>query len=435
MTFDSVHAQIPLNPLRNVLHHYCRGMAVGKVHTAETAPGPPPKPSSPAPVRRRPADRREHIARVSAEAFGARGLHGVSMNEIGAKLDISHAAVYRHFPSKYSLFRQETLRLSELGVRVVRLPEVARNWDPQRKFDFTVDAMIGAALANRGCGALLRWQHRYLDDDDRRILLDQVATTEAALRDRIEQMRPELSDAERSVITSALMSVITSVCDHRTRVPAPELAEILATTCKTIVGTTLPAIVPADIDLPAVRRHHHELVMYRAVELFRTRGYPVVSVEDIATASGLPSASALYRYYRSKGDLLTAVFHRRLDRISTAVTAASDGDPHAALTQLIESYVQDSISEPGLSFVYHAEIANLPAADGATMNHRQRLAIEACARFVTAARPSLPPAHAQVLVHAALALVVDLEQLMGTDHPECGAARIEHLMSDILLGT
>lgn len=66
----------------------------------------------------------------------------MSMNEIGAELDISHAAVYRHFPSKYSLFRQETLRLSELGVRVVRLPEVARNWDPQRKFDFTVDAMI-----------------------------------------------------------------------------------------------------------------------------------------------------------------------------------------------------------------------------------------------------------------------------------------------------
>ncbi|WP_170112214.1 TetR/AcrR family transcriptional regulator [Nocardia fluminea] len=391
-----------------------------------------------APVRRRPADRREHIARASAEAFAARGLHGVSLNEIAAALDISSAAIYRHFPSKYSLFRQETLRLSELGALAVRLPDTAENWDPVRKFDYTVRAMIAAAVANRRCGALLRWQHRYLDDDDRRTFLDQVATAETALHDRLEQMRPGLPHAERSVLVSAMMSIVTSVCDHRTRLRSPALVDILATTCRTIATTTLPARTNARDELPSARRDHHDLVMHRAVELFCARGYSAISVDDIANAAGLPTASALYRYYRSKGNLLTAVFDRALDRISTtighALGTASDCDPSAAVTELIEIYVQESVAEPALPFVYQAEIANVPAADRATIIHRQRSSIEACAQLVTTARPDLSAAHAQILVHAALALIVDLGKLMGTDHPECSPARIQHLMANILLG-
>lgn len=58
-------------------------------------------------VRKRPRDRRAQIAAASAEAFGALGYHGVSMEDIASRLDISSTALYRHYPSKYALFREE----------------------------------------------------------------------------------------------------------------------------------------------------------------------------------------------------------------------------------------------------------------------------------------------------------------------------------------
>src|SRR5687768_11778420 len=70
-------------------------------------------------VRRRPKNRRAQIAAESAAAFGAHGYHGVSMDDIARRLDISSTALYRHFPSKYALFREELLRLSGIAVGAV----------------------------------------------------------------------------------------------------------------------------------------------------------------------------------------------------------------------------------------------------------------------------------------------------------------------------
>ena len=55
-------------------------------------------------------------------------------------------------------------------------------------------------------------------------------------------------------------------------------------------------------DPQAMQRFKHELLLKKAVELFHERGYPNVSVEDIAAAADLSAASAVYRYYRSKGE-------------------------------------------------------------------------------------------------------------------------------------
>ncbi|MFF0457268.1 helix-turn-helix domain-containing protein [Nocardia africana] len=72
-------------------------------------------------IRRRPKNRRAQIASASA-AFGSLGYHGVSMEDIAARLGISSAALYRHYPSKYALFREELLRLSAAAVTAVTLP-------------------------------------------------------------------------------------------------------------------------------------------------------------------------------------------------------------------------------------------------------------------------------------------------------------------------
>ena len=64
-------------------------------------------------IRRRPKDRKAQIARASAEAFSALGYHAVSMEAIASRVGISATALYRHYPSKYDLFRDAVLALGE----------------------------------------------------------------------------------------------------------------------------------------------------------------------------------------------------------------------------------------------------------------------------------------------------------------------------------
>ncbi len=84
------------------------------------------RPASGETIRRRPKDRKAQIARASAEAFSNLGFHGVSMEAIASRVGISAAALYRHYPSKYALFREEALRLGSLSEAAVRLPDAAR---------------------------------------------------------------------------------------------------------------------------------------------------------------------------------------------------------------------------------------------------------------------------------------------------------------------
>jgi len=64
-------------------------------------------------VRRRPKDRKAQIALASAEGFSTLGYDGVSMETIAKRVGISAAALYRHYSSKYELFRDAVLNLGQ----------------------------------------------------------------------------------------------------------------------------------------------------------------------------------------------------------------------------------------------------------------------------------------------------------------------------------
>ena len=66
-----------------------------------------------APPRRRPKDRKAQVERAAAEAFSAAGYHAVRMEAIAARVGISAPALYRHYPSKYDLFRAAVLNLGQ----------------------------------------------------------------------------------------------------------------------------------------------------------------------------------------------------------------------------------------------------------------------------------------------------------------------------------
>ncbi|MGK8487392.1 TetR/AcrR family transcriptional regulator [Nocardia asiatica] len=388
-------------------------------------------------IRRRPRDRRAQIAAASAEAFGALGYHGVSMEDIASRLDISSAALYRHYPSKYALFREEVLRLGTVSQEAATLPD-ATGLPAGQRLERVLDALITAAIANRRSAALLRWQRRYLEDADAATLADQLMSVNAALTSLLAATRPTLPKADRDVLAAAELSVLSSIGDHHVSIPVRTLTARLTAACRAIAACELPPPGSganfAASEIPLTFKH--ELLLTRAVELFHQRGYPNVSVEDIATAAGLPASSAVYRFYRGKGDILTAAFRRAAERVSAAIgpAVAAAATPEQALGTLIELYVAGSFAERELTFVYYAEISNVPPEERTVLRNIQRLNVEEWAKLLIGVRPELSAAEARLLVHAAFALVVDLGERFGSDDPACSPQRVIRLMQVILFG-
>ncbi|MBF6192580.1 TetR/AcrR family transcriptional regulator [Nocardia implantans] len=391
-------------------------------------------------VRRRPRNRRAQIAATSAAAFGALGYHGVSMEEIAAKVGISSAALYRHYPSKYSLFRAELLRLGQVTVDAVILPAQAESWSAEARLRYVIDALIAQAVTNRPTVTLARWEGRYLDDEDGKTLTDQFATSIAALRRLIGAVRPGLSKRDEFVRAVAILSIVSSIGDHHAALPTKSLSALLASACWTAVHAALPAFAevstePRPTDPPTPFKH--QLLLVKAVQLFHERGYPNVSVEDIAAAADLTAASAVYRYYRSKSDLLTAAFRRAADRVADAIgpAIASSATPFEALTELITLYVAGSFAERELTFVYYTEFSHVPAEDRVVLRNIQRLSVAEWGRLLVAVRPELSEAQARILVHAAFGLVVDLGRALGDGSRGCPEDAVARLMQVTLFDT
>ncbi|MGM7646149.1 TetR/AcrR family transcriptional regulator [Nocardia sp. JW2] len=389
-------------------------------------------------IRRRPKNRRAQIAAESAAAFGAHGYHGVSMDDIARRLDISSAALYRHFPSKYALFREELFRLAGLALAAVELPAEAHGWSPRERLDHVLDAIIAATVTNRPTVALARWERRYLEQADYAEFTGQFITAISVVRDLIRDVRPELDGHDRAVRAVSIFAMISSIGDHHANLSAKTLAQLLKSTGWALVdadlrgaaGTTSPR---RDTELP--RSFKHELLLRKAVELFHERGYPNVSMEDIAAAADLSAASAVYRYYRSKSDLLVAAFRRAADRMSGAIppAIAAAATPADALGTLIDLYVAGSFDERALTFVYYAEFSHIDQPDQVTLRHLQQLIITEWAKLVAEARPELSIGEARILVHAAFSLVVDLGRAFGDDGI-CPQDLVVRLLQTVTLG-
>jgi TetR/AcrR family transcriptional repressor of nem operon len=95
---------------------------------------------------------RERIVRAAAEAFRARGVSGVRIEEIMAGAGLTHGAFYAHFASKDELLGSALEHAS--GETVERLSAAAGDGAGERRFGAAIDAYLSAVHAahpERGC--------------------------------------------------------------------------------------------------------------------------------------------------------------------------------------------------------------------------------------------------------------------------------------------
>lgn len=369
-------------------------------------------------IRRRPKDRKAQIARASAEAFSAHGYHAVSMETIAAKVGVSATALYRHYAGKYDLFRGAVLTLSQQLLDCTDMaPDEA---DPNGTLDSLVAALIDATLDNRESGGLYRWQARYLRAEDQAVLAGQLKQVNRRIQKPLMMIRPSLISSQRWMLSAGVLSVIGSSVDHRLRLPADEIRPLLAGAASSIVAAELPQ--PGDVfPRPASWRLFaedagvYEALLHASMVLFKDRGYSETSMAHIASAAGIP-VSGIYRYFSGKCEILATGLRRAADRASaqlSPVLGALTG-PRQALTLLIDAYVATSFANPELAALYYTERVNLTPGDQMLLHNVQLSTIDSWVRLLTAARPSLTPTRAGFLVHAAMALVIDLGRMVDS---------------------
>ncbi len=88
---------------------------------------------------------------------------------------------------------------------------------------------------------------------------------------------------------------------------------------------------------------------------------------------------------------------------------------------LIEAYVATSFANPDLAAIYYTERVNLTRVDQELLRSVQRSTIDAWMRLLAAAR-ALTETQARILVHGAMALVVDMGRLVHYEHPADNSA-------------
>ena len=351
----------------------------------------------------RPRNRRQLIVAAAGLAFAKRGYHAASMEEIAASVGISAAALYRHFPNKYALFAEcANVMVDRLVTALDAVPSAA-------PLPVALAAVTRVTVADRAAGGVYRWEARYLNRDDRKLLRSKFAYVVERVA---EAVRREFPQSAAGLRAAAALGAIGSITMHHTPI-APSRVEDLLVSSALGVAAADPAGAAGSartVRLPAqpVARTRRAEILAAAVPLFARDGFANVTNGQIAEAVGL-APSALYRHYAGKVDILVAACLQAAGLLAYAVEQSLDqvAGPRAAVVALAATYVAYSFEHTALTSVAEAEVIGLPADLKRPLILAQREHIAVWEQQLLLARPELDRRQARVLVHAGLGVVIE----------------------------
>ncbi|WP_428950845.1 TetR/AcrR family transcriptional regulator [Streptomyces sp. cg35] len=367
----------------------------------------------------RPRNRRQLIVEAAGRLFSERGYHAASMEEIAARVGITAAALYRHFPNKYALFAECAHAM------VDRLVGALDELPPEAAPADVLAALVRVTVEHRASGGVYRWEARYLDREDRRLLRAKFGHVVGRVAEAVRREGP-LPDERLRVV--AALGAIGSITMHHTSIAQRRVEELLLA-CALRVVATAPAPATGSkhsVELPAlpVARSRRAEILAAAVPLFARDGFANVTNGQIAEAVGL-APSALYRHYPGKVDILAAACLQAAGLLAQAVDRSLHevADPRDAVVALAATYVAYSFEHTALTSVAEAEFVGLPAELQRPLVQAQREHIAVWEQQLRLARPELDPRQARVLVHAGFGVVVEAgRSLRWQDGPDRRAA-------------
>lgn len=418
-----------------------------------TTRGPAKNPTGRSGVRgtRRPKDRKAQVTRAAAETFNAQGYPATSMQDIAAKVGISAAALYRHYPGKYELFVVvvegivEALVDSTAFVDEVSADEVRS--DAPAIFDRMLDALITAAIRTSSVGGLYLANARYLRPADRDRLTGRLAVVTARVQRCLAALRPQLNAVELRSLSMSVLSVTAAASHTRTTFPDDMVRPVLREAARSVVAAQLPAADDLETDSSSVWRVFspgagpYESLLNAASLLFGRQGYAETTVTEIAVAVGMP-ASGFYRYFSSKSEVLVTALQHAVDRIAGELSAIVGvfADPREALSRLAHAYVATVFCNPEVAACYDTEWVNLTPTQRALLRDSERSIIELWSGPLSAIRPDLDDLRTKLVVRVLAVLVEDHARVWRARAPgDCAStaypqARLRAVMQAIMQG-
>jgi AcrR family transcriptional regulator len=352
------------------------------------------------PRRTRPRDRRGQILRTAGEVFAEKGFHSASLADIAGRVGISPAALYRHFASKQHLLI-ETIRA---GIDTT-YDRVAAAADPLAE-------VMELALEFRGVPQLWQLEIRSLPVVERRGLFDRVRAVVDVISQAVAKRRPDISAEDARFLAWAIASIGESPSFHNVQLPRERYLRLLIAVMESVLA--VPFDSPVDgaaapkVLGPAIDDLQPERLIVAAAELFNTRGYDAVGIEDIGAAVGI-SGPAIYHHFASKGDLLNEIIGRNDQWIGHYISrACAEGDSAEDSLALLMQYTVAFVSRsPAIAGTALSEARHLPGEQAKRYRRVHRAGVLRWARLIQAANPDTPEDEARVRVQAITTVVID----------------------------
>jgi AcrR family transcriptional regulator len=113
-------------------------------------------------------------------------------------------------------------------------------------------------------------------------------------------------------------------------------------------------------------------ILAAAADLFRARGYRATTLDDLARRLGMSKAT-LYGHFRSKEDLLAAIFHRTMTLVESGLAEIrrSGAPPAEQLRRVLRHQVRTVVAHQAFLTVFFAEETSLPPRLGRAVARRK----------------------------------------------------------------
>jgi AcrR family transcriptional regulator len=171
-------------------------------------------------------------------------------------------------------------------------------------------------------------------------------------------------------------------------------------------------------------------IMAAASDLFRDRGFRATSLDDIGAAAGI-SGPAIYRYFKSKHELLTVLIEEAAISWRAAVDEVlnTEAPPMVMLENLIDAAVALQLENGNLRGVLQQELRSLDDDARRRLARTDRVTMAEWVHLLCEVRPTLTDdeARAAVLMVDGLLRSVSLRTTMDRD-------RLAKVMKDMALG-
>jgi len=156
------------------------------------------------------ASQRERILEVASVRFAERGFAGVSVDEIGAALDISGPSVYRYYSTKVELLYTALVRAAE-ALHLSLSRALASSREPAVMLEAVLASYVDIMLEHRAITQLLVTEVMHLPDKERAAIRSTEREYVREWVHLVPRIHRKLSAEEARIVVHAVLTVINDL--------------------------------------------------------------------------------------------------------------------------------------------------------------------------------------------------------------------------------